>query len=74
MDQRASTRHRGEHPLSHIGDRWDVMRNGAQSYRNMLGEALYEHFPALQPYLPAPASNGKLDAVVEEEEGMIVDA
>lgn len=39
----------------------------------MLGEALYEHFPALQPHLPAPAANGKLDAVVEEEEGMIPD-
>ncbi|KAF8603959.1 hypothetical protein BDV93DRAFT_606327 [Ceratobasidium sp. AG-I] len=44
-----------------------------ESYRNMLGEALYEHFPALQPHLPAPAANGKLDAVVEEEEGMIPD-
>ncbi|KAH7334523.1 transcription factor subunit Med10 of mediator complex-domain-containing protein [Rhizoctonia solani] len=25
-----------------------------ETYRNMLGEALYEHFPALQPHLPAP--------------------
>jgi hypothetical protein len=47
----------------------------------MLGEALYEHFPALQPHLPVPApvpvptgGSGKLDAVVEEEEGMILDA
>ncbi|KAG8739538.1 hypothetical protein FRC11_000662 [Ceratobasidium sp. 423] len=47
-----------------------------ESYRNMLGEALYEHFPALQPHLPPPpgANNGKLDAVVEEEEGMIMDS
>ncbi|KDN40546.1 hypothetical protein RSAG8_08018, partial [Rhizoctonia solani AG-8 WAC10335] len=47
-----------------------------ESYRNMLGEALYEHFPALQPHLPAPSgtNNGKLDAVVEEEEGMIMDS
>ncbi|CAE6427040.1 unnamed protein product [Rhizoctonia solani] len=47
-----------------------------ETYRNMLGEALYEHFPALQPHLPVPpsGSNGKLDAVVEEEEGMIMDS
>ncbi|CAE6451094.1 unnamed protein product [Rhizoctonia solani] len=47
-----------------------------ETYRNMLGEALYEHFPALQPHLPTPpnANNGKLDAVVEEEEGMIMDS
>ncbi|ELU36081.1 Med10 domain-containing protein [Rhizoctonia solani AG-1 IA] len=46
-----------------------------QSYRDMLGEALREHFPALQPHLPPPpGTNGKLDAVVEEEEGMIMDS
>ncbi|QRV83374.1 transcription factor subunit Med10 of mediator complex protein [Ceratobasidium sp. AG-Ba] len=44
-----------------------------ETYRDMLGEALYEHFPALQPNLPVPASHAKLNAVVEEEEGMIVD-
>ncbi|KAF8711703.1 hypothetical protein RHS03_01412, partial [Rhizoctonia solani] len=46
-----------------------------ESYRDMLGEALREHFPALQPHLPPPpGTNGKLDAVVEEEEGMIMDS
>ncbi|CAE6430982.1 unnamed protein product [Rhizoctonia solani] len=47
-----------------------------ETYRTMLGEALYEHFPALQPHLPPPpgASNGKLESVVEEEEGMIMDS
>ncbi|CCO37431.1 hypothetical protein BN14_11587 [Rhizoctonia solani AG-1 IB] len=46
-----------------------------ETYRDMLGEALREHFPALQPHLPPPpGANGKLDAVVEEEEGMIVDS
>ncbi|CAE6400768.1 unnamed protein product [Rhizoctonia solani] len=46
-----------------------------ETYRDMLGEALREHFPALQPHLPPPpGGNGKLDAVVEEEEGMIVDS
>ncbi|KAG8688790.1 hypothetical protein FRC08_011258 [Ceratobasidium sp. 394] len=44
-----------------------------ETYRDMLGEALYEHFPALQPHLPVPPGHGKLDVVVEEEEGMIVD-
>ncbi|KAG8736504.1 hypothetical protein FRC11_002604, partial [Ceratobasidium sp. 423] len=47
-----------------------------ETHRNMLGEVLYEHFPALQPHLPPPpgANNGKLNAVVEEEEGMIMNS